>query len=138
MNVREFKAFFWSFVDGVGSQGSQLIITILLARLLTPADFGIIGLISVVVYLSNVIGNGGLNNSLIRKDKLTADDFTSVFIFNISIGILLYVMIFLSSGFLSNFLNLPQAEVYFKIYALSIVFTAFEQIQRKINNRFKF
>ncbi|WP_181318802.1 lipopolysaccharide biosynthesis protein [Photobacterium kishitanii] len=130
MNVREFKAFFWSFVDGVGSQGSQLIITILLARLLTPADFGIIGLISVVVYLSNVIGNGGLNNSLIRKDKLTADDFTSVFIFNISIGILLYVMIFLSSGFLSNFLNLPQAEVYFKIYALSIVFTAFEQIQR--------
>ncbi len=39
-------------------------------------------------------------------------------------------MIFLSSGFLSDFLNLPQAEVYFKIYALSIVFTAFEQIQR--------
>ena len=130
MNIREFKAFFWSFVDGVGSQGSQLIITILLARLLTPADFGIIGLISVVVYLSNVIGNGGLNNSLIRKDKVTADDFTSVFIFNISIGILLYFIIFLSSGFLSNFLNLPQAEVYFKVYALSIVFTAFEQIQR--------
>ena len=130
MNIREFKAFFWSFVDGIGSQGSQLIITILLARLLTPADFGIIGLISVVVYLSNVIGNGGLNNSLIRKDKLTADDFTSVFIFNISIGILLYIIIFLSSGFLANFLNLPQAEVYIKIYAISIVFTAFEQIQR--------
>lgn len=130
MNIREFKAFFWSFVDGIGSQGSQLIITILLARLLTPADFGIIGLISVVVYLSNVIGNGGLNNSLIRKDKLTADDFTSVFIFNITIGILLYIIIFLSSGFLANFLNLPQAEVYIKVYAISIIFTAFEQIQR--------
>ena len=87
MNIREFKAFFWSFIDGVGSQGSQLVITILLARLLTPADFGVIGLISVVVYLSNVIGNGGLNNSLIRKLKPSVDDFTSVFIFNITLGI---------------------------------------------------
>ena len=130
MNIREFKAFFWSFIDGVGSQGSQLIITIMLARLLTPADFGVIGLISVVVYLSNVIGNGGLNSSLIRKSKPSADDFTSVFIFNITLGILLYVIIFLSSGFLSHFLNLPQPEIYLKVYALSIIFTALEQIQR--------
>ncbi|PSW02834.1 lipopolysaccharide biosynthesis protein [Photobacterium aquimaris] len=130
VNIREFKAFFWSFVDGVGSQGSQLIITIMLARLLTPADFGVIGLISVVVYLSNVIGNGGLNSSLIRKTKASADDFTSVFVFNVTIGIVLYAIIFFSSGFLANFLNLPQAEIYLKIYALSIIFTAFEQIQR--------
>ena len=130
MNTREFKAFFWSFVDGVGSQGSQLIITIMLARLLTPADFGVIGLISVVVYLSNVIGNGGLNNSLIRKTKVSDDDFTSVFVFNVAIGIILYVIIFFSSGLLAHFLNLPQAEIYLKIYALSIIFTAFEQIQR--------
>ena len=130
MNIREFKAFFWSFIDGVGSQGSQLVITILLARLLTPADFGVIGLISVVVYLSNVIGNGGLNNSLIRKLKPSVDDFTSVFIFNITLGISLYVIIFCSSGFLAHFLNLPQAEIYLKVYALSIIFTAFEQIQR--------
>ncbi len=130
MNIREFKAFFWSFVDGVGSQGSQLIITIMLARLLTPADFGVIGLISVVVYLSNVIGNGGLNSSLIRKAKASEDDFTSVFVFNVTLGILLYAIIFFSSGFLANFLNLPQAEIYLKVYALSIIFTAFEQIQR--------
>ncbi|WP_279130203.1 lipopolysaccharide biosynthesis protein [Photobacterium phosphoreum] len=130
MNIREFKAFFWSFVDGVGSQGSQLIITIMLARLLTPADFGVIGLISVVVYLSNVIGNGGLNNSLIRKAKVSADDFTSVFVFNITVGILLYAIIFFSSGFLAHFLKLPEAEVYLKVYALSIIFTSFEQIQR--------
>ncbi|WP_058119921.1 lipopolysaccharide biosynthesis protein [Photobacterium kishitanii] len=130
MNIREFKAFFWSFIDGVGSQGSQLIITIMLARLLTPADFGVIGLISVVVYISNVIGNGGLNSSLIRKAKASDDDFTSVFVFNVTLGVVLYAIVFFSSGFLAHFLNLPQAEIYLKVYALSIIFTAFEQIQR--------
>ena len=81
------KGVSWSFVDNVASSGVSFLIGLFLARLLTPDEFGILGMITIFITVSNSIIDSGFSNALIRKIDVKPIDYNTVFYFNLAVGI---------------------------------------------------
>lgn len=120
----------WSFGDMIGNQGVQFIIQIILARLLAPEDFGLIGMILVFVALSNSLVDSGFTQALIRDQKADQTDYSTVFYFNLAVSIVIYVLLFLSAPLISTFFEQPQLTSIVRVLALGIIINAFSIIPR--------
>ncbi|MDQ0428866.1 O-antigen/teichoic acid export membrane protein [Planomicrobium stackebrandtii] len=120
----------WSFGDMIGNQGIQFIIQIILARLLVPEDFGIIGMILVFVALSNSLVDSGFTQALIRDQKADQTDYSTVFYFNLAVSVIIYGLLFLSAPLISNFFEQDQLTAIVRVLALGVVINAFSIIPR--------
>lgn len=120
----------WSFGDMVGNQGIQFVIQIILARLLVPEDFGIIGMILVFVALSNSLVDSGFTQALIRDQKADQTDYSTVFYFNLAVSIFIYGVLFLSAPLISNFFDQDQLTAIVRVLALGVIINAFSIIPR--------
>ncbi|WP_257088532.1 oligosaccharide flippase family protein [Sphingobacterium sp. E70] len=95
----------WVFLDQFGVQLVSFLVSLVLARLLMPADFGTIALFNVVINVSSVLINGGLSSSLVRTQAVDNRDLSTVFWFNIVMTLLLYLVIFIASPGLLDFIR---------------------------------
>jgi len=129
------QGLFWSFLDNFSRLGIGFITGIILARLLTPHDFGLIGMITIFIVISQSIIDSGFSQALIRKKECTQLDYSTVFFFNLLVGILLYVILFLSSGLISRFFSEPQLIQIIPIIGLSIILNSLGLIQTTILTR---
>ncbi|MDN3437353.1 lipopolysaccharide biosynthesis protein [Planococcus sp. APC 3900] len=120
----------WSFGDMMGNQGVQFIIQIILARLLTPTDFGLIGMILVFVALSNSLVDSGFTQALIRDQKANQTDYSTVFYFNLAVSLFIYATLFLSAPLISNFFDQAQLTSIIRVLALGVIINAFSIIPR--------
>ncbi|TYP94613.1 O-antigen/teichoic acid export membrane protein [Sphingobacterium allocomposti] len=127
-----FQHIFWSFLQQFSSQIVTFFVSVILARLLMPEDFGAIALFSVLVSLSNALVDGGLTVSIIRSKHCTAEDYDTVFIFNTLISGCLYILVFFISGIVSDFYEMPELKSIIQVYALVIVVNAFSAVQKTI------
>lgn len=123
---------FWSSFDSIINQGGSFIILILLARILTPVEFGLVGLTIIFITIAQVIAEGGLSYALIRRQDCTKKDFSTVFYFNITLSILLYVLIYTFSPFIATFFNQPILSQIIKLLAISIVIGSITSVQQTI------
>lgn len=121
---------FWSFGDKLANQGSQFVIQIILARLLVPENFGLVGLILVFNAISAVIVDSGFSNALIREKLVTQKDYSTVFYVNLAISVAIYVTLFLLAPMVSEFFNEPDLAFLIKVLALGIIINAFGIIPR--------
>lgn len=129
----------WSFVNKFSTQISSFIIGIFLARLLTPKEFGLIGMLTIFITLSQVLVNGGFNQSLIRKKNVTEQDYNTVFIFNLVVSIFLYLLIFYFSNYIAIFYDEPKLSMIMKILSLGLIINALTIVQlTKIKKRIDF
>jgi O-antigen/teichoic acid export membrane protein len=126
------KGLFWSFVDSFFGQGLQFVFGIILARILSPREFGLIGLLTFFLVIAQTIVDSGFTSALIRKTKCTQDDYSTVFYFNVLGSLFLYILLFFSSKSIASFYNEPQIEFLLKVMGLSIVINAFSIVQRTI------
>lgn len=115
----------WSAVDRFGQQAVQFFIGILLARLLSPDDYGLIGMIMIFAALSFVLVESGFGQALIRKQDATEVDYNSVFYFNIFTSILLYSILFFSTPYIAAYFKQPQLDLLGKVVFVAILFNAF-------------
>lgn len=120
----------WTFSDTIGTQVIQLIVQIILARLLLPRDFGVVGIILVFIAISNVFIDGGFSNGLIRDKETTQEDYSTVFFFNLFVSILLYIILFFSAGFISRFFDQPALESIVRVVGILLIIGALSMIQR--------
>ena len=97
------KGGLWNFIDTGASQLLAFISTIILARILTPHDFGLIGMTVVITALAQVLIDSGFSQALIRKHSCSASDYNTVFYLNVGIGLFLYLLIFFISPFVADF-----------------------------------
>ncbi len=95
----------WKFLERIGTQGVQFVVAIVLARLLSPADFGLITLVTVFVTIANVFVQSGLNTALIQKKNADNLDFSTVFYASLFIAAMLYGGLFVGASFLANYYN---------------------------------
>lgn len=95
----------WSFVETVLNQGVRFILGLILARLLTPHDYGLIGIALVFVAIMEDIVDGGFTNALIQKGKPTEKDYNTVFSTNLCISIILYCILFLAAPYIAVYFN---------------------------------
>jgi len=84
----------WTFIQQFGVQGIGFIVSIVLARLLEPEEFGLIGMITVFIGIGNALLNAGLGSSLIRSKDLDEEDYATVFYFNLAVSIIVYGIVF--------------------------------------------
>lgn len=123
------KSILWRFFEKISVQGVQFIVTIVLARVLSPAEFGIIALISIFIILSNVIVEGGLTTALIQKKDADNIDFSTIFYTNLAVSLSLYIILFLAAPFIASFYDEPQLTSVVRVLSITIFFYAFNAVQ---------
>ncbi|MDX9748013.1 MAG: lipopolysaccharide biosynthesis protein [Paludibacter sp.] len=115
----------WSTIDKFGQQILQFIAGLVFARLLMPADFGLMGIVMIFVAISLILVESGFGQALIRKTDISPNDYTSVYYFNLVTAILLYSILFLLAPLISEFFHQSQLVEMIRVVSLVIVVNAF-------------
>lgn len=123
------KGVAWTSVGTIGSGLLNLLVTIVLARLLTPHDFGIIELLVIFSSLSDIIVDSGFSQAVIKDNNATDTDLSSVFWLNLSIAVVLYSLLFLASPAIARFYDAPVMSNLSKVVFLTIIFNSLSVIQ---------
>ncbi len=120
---------FWSFLQQVGGRGISFLITIVLTRLLTPHDFGLIGIIMIFIQISQTLINGGFSMALIQKKMVDNEDYSSVFYINLVVSCVSYLLIYFTAPFISNFYSQPILTSLIRVLAIVFFINAFSYVQ---------
>ena len=120
----------WNSFDSFANQGVQLGIGIFLARILSPREFGLMGMLTIFIAVSQSLIDSGFSSALIRKKDCTQEDYSTIFYFNLVISIALYFLLFLLSGTISSFFNEPQLKILITVLGIALVLNSFTIIQR--------
>lgn len=124
------KGVVWSAIERFSVQGIQFILSIIIARLVLPADYGLIAMLGVFLAVAQTFIDSGFSNALIQKKDRTEVDFSTVFYFNIVIGLIIYVLIYFASSGIASFYNEPRLILLTKVVGLNIVVSSFANVQR--------
>ena len=126
------KGVLWSTVERFSVQGVQFLIMIVMARLLTPHDYGLIGMLAIFIAVAQSLIDSGFSQALIRKQDRTEADNNTVFYFNIVVSTLLYLILYASAPFVADFYNTPQLCPVMRVVCLSIIFNSLAVVQRAL------
>ena len=124
------KGLGWSAVDNAARYGMQFVIGIVLARLLSPDDYGLLGLVGIVTVLCTALVNGGFTTALIRKKDATDDDYNTVFICNLGMSLLLYVVVFLCAPLIAGFFEREELTPLVRVSSLGLIIGALGMVQQ--------
>ena len=114
----------WSFTDSILNQGITFLVGIVLARLLSPAEYGLLGILMIFIVISESIVNSGLSSALIRKQGATDMDFSTVFITNLILSFVMYGILFISAPIISIFFEQPQLTRLLRITGIIVIINA--------------
>lgn len=123
------KGVAWSGIDNVVQFGVSFVVSIVLARLLSPDDYGLLGLIAVFTAICTAIINGGFTTALIRKKDATDDDYNTSFIVNLGLSLLLYVIIYLCAPFIADFFERQELVNLTRVSSLGMIIGALALVQ---------
>lgn len=130
---------FWSFMNQGASQFINFAITLLLARILVPEDYGLIGIISIFIAIGKSLTDAGFSSSLIRSKNIDNEDYSTIFIINLFSSISLYLVTFLTSPYIADFFNQPVLENLIKMMGLIFIINASTLVQStKLNKSLMF
>lgn len=120
---------FWTFTQQFGVQLINFVVSIVLARLLLPEEFGLIGMIAIFVSLGNTLMDSGLTSSLIRTQEPDQRDFSSVFFMNVLGSLVIYVVLCFFSPLIADFFNQEVLSLIIRVYCLSFIVRSFSAVQ---------
>lgn len=112
-----------------GTQFISFGVSLVLARLLLPAEFGLIGMIAIFMGIGQSLINSGLTQSLIRSENLDQEDYSTVFFFNLVASVIIYLIIFFAAPWIAAFYRQPVLVDIIRVYCLSFIITAFSAVQ---------
>lgn len=119
----------WTLTERISVQLAQFAIGVILARLLTPGDYGMVGLLAVFLGISQLCLDCGFGNALIRKKERTAADYSTVFYFNMAVSLVMYALLFIASPWIARFYEIPELTDITRIISLSILINATSLVQ---------
>jgi O-antigen/teichoic acid export membrane protein len=119
----------WSFIQQFSIQVISFIVTVILARILLPEEFGLIAMLTVFIALGNTLLDSGLASSLIRSPDLTQKDYSTVFFFNLAGSIVIYWLVYLLAPLVSSFYNQNSLTLILRVYAIGFIINAFYGVQ---------
>lgn len=123
------KGLYWSAIGNFANQGMRFAFGIILARLLSPDAYGVIGMLSIFMCIVSTFIDCGFSQALISKQNRTQADFSTEFWFNIGVGIAGYFILFLSSPLIADFYNMPILSPILKVIGLGIVINSLCVVQ---------
>ncbi len=122
----------WGFIDNLGGTGILAVVNLVLARLLTPQEFGIVGMTSIFITLSTSLVDSGFTGALTRKKTVDEKDLNTVFYFNLLTSLVLYAVLFFEAPAIADFFGQPVLCGVVRILGLSLVITALSIVQKVI------
>lgn len=125
----------WSVVERFATQGVQFLFGIILARLLSPEDYGILAMPLVFLAVAQCFIDSGFSAALIRKPTLTEEDLSTAFYFNIGVGVVCYSALFLASPLIADFYHTPILADLLKVTALATLFNPLCAVQQALLTR---
>lgn len=125
----------WKFSEKIGSQLMQILIQIVLARLLLPEEYGLVGLLAIFINISDVFILQGLTTALIQKKDADEQDFSSVFLANIVVSLLIYFILFLIAPLVAQFYKEDSLTSIMRVLSLNVVIGAFAAVHNAILSR---
>ncbi len=129
LKVQGTKAFIWDFSGKMAMHGMGFVVSIFLARLLEPSDFGLIAMVMVIIGIARIFSDVGLGAALIQRRRVLPIHYSSVFFFNITIGALLTLLTFLASPLIANFYDNQELIPLTQVVSFSFVIGAFSAVQ---------
>ena len=124
------KGTIWSGIDNVAQFAVGFIVSIVLARLLSPDDYGLIGLTAIFTAICNILVYAGFTSALIRKKNVTEDDYNTVFIVNLVMSLLLYSVIYICSPLIADFFNRQELVALTRVSSLGMIIGALAIVQQ--------
>ena len=119
----------WSCVERFSVQGIQFVIMVII---LLPSDYGMIGMLAIFIAIAQTLIDSGFSNALIQKKDRSEIDYSTVFYFNIAVGIVLYFILFFSSPLIARFYNTPELTGLTRVLALNLFINSLAVVQRAI------
>lgn len=122
--------FIWRFAERCGAQLVTAVVSVLLARLLAPDDYGVIALVSVFTNIMYVFVDCGLSTALIQKKDADDLDFSSVFYFNFAVCVLIYLIMFIAAPYIAAFYKRPGLTPIVRVISLTLVLSGVKSVQQ--------
>lgn len=130
LKTRTVSNLFWRFAERCGAQGVAFLVSIILARLLDPDAYGTVALLTVFTSILQVFVDSGLGNALIQKKDADQLDFSTVFLFNMGMCLVIYALLFALSPLIAAFYGNPQLTPLMRVLGLTIVISGLKNIQQ--------
>lgn len=130
LKSKTIKGVGWTAVDSILRYGVSFFVGIVLARLLSPDEYGLIGILTIFITIFEIIIDGGFINALIRKKNVTELDYCTVFWVNFCMSIIMAVIIFLSSDLISSFFEREELSNLTKVMSVIVIINALSLVQK--------
>lgn len=121
---------FWKFAERIAAQLVSLIVSIILARLLSPSEYGTISLVMVFITIANVFVSSGFGQALIQKKDADSLDFSSVFYFSLVFTFLVYLVLFILAPYIAKFYDMPILSSVLRVLAISVPIMGINSVQQ--------
>lgn len=119
----------WSVIERFSAAGLQFLVMIIMARLLSPADYGLVAMLQIFIAVSQSLIDSGFSQALIRKKDRTQTDLSTAFYFNIVVGLFLYFVLFFSAPLIADFYEVPELVNITRVIALGLLFNSLTVVQ---------
>ena len=129
------RGVFWVLLEKFGIQLAHFVVTLVLARLLTPNDYGTVALLSIFITIANVLVDCGFGKALVQKKAATQTDYNTVFYLSLSFAAVLYTILFFAAPFVARFYGIADLKIMLRVLALSLIFHSINGVQNVELNR---
>jgi O-antigen/teichoic acid export membrane protein len=132
LRQRMISGLIWSAVERFGYLGAQFIITIIIARLLKPADYGLIAMLSIFIAVANSFMDSGFSSALIQRKNANQTDFSTIFYFNILLAFIFFLILFFSAPLIASFYSQPLIIPLTRLMGINLIINSFGLVQNTI------
>lgn len=115
----------WTGIERLGTQVIQFVIGIIIARILLPSDYGLIGMLAIFMGIAQTFIDSGFSSALIQKKDRNQNDYSTVFYFSIAIGVIIYTILYFGAPYIAKFYNQPILTAVTRVYMLTLVINGF-------------
>ena len=129
LKQKTLKGLFWSFLDSFGIYFIKFGFSIVIARTLSPSDYGLMGMIVIFTAIGDMLVESGFSMALIQKKDASDIDYSTVFWFNLSIAVIIYLVLFFSANLIADFFNEPILTKISRVTGLNIILTSLRIVQ---------
>lgn len=123
------KGMMWNAIERLSSQGIQFVLTIIIARILSPDDYGLVAMLGIFIAIAQTIIDSGFSNALIQKTNRTEIDYSTMFYFNIIASIFIYLLLFVSAPWIALFYDKPELVKIVRFIGITLITNSLGVIQ---------
>lgn len=130
LKLQTIRGIVWKAVDSFAVQGIQFVIGIILARLLLPSDYGLLGMLAVFLAVSQSFVDSGMGSGLIQRKNCSTQDYSTVFVFNFGVSAFFYLLLYVSAPYIASFYDVPQLIPITRVIGVNIIINSLSVVQR--------